>query len=177
MDSLCNNFYKIFNSFVERPIQTSIKNKLTKKPEQYVSDEYIDNLIEKINNKDKSIAILFNIDEGVFKTDIFKDAEIVIAYSWDKSAVNYNLDKENFPNAKNIFMFSHPCEYTVPYRFKNWYLPHHSTTKHYFENHDTLILSDKQVDKICKAVVLKNHHTYTSYYVSGSDKNLRIEKY
>jgi hypothetical protein len=182
MSGMYLSFCNFFNSFIERPIQNKIKNiiknKITNdKKEHVVTDEYINILLEKINNKDKTIAILFNIDDGHFITDIFKEAETIIVYSWDKNAIFYNLDKQNFPKAKNIFMFSHPCEHSVPLRFENWYLSCNSTIKDYFQNRNTFILTTEQVNKIQNISILKNHHTYTTYLIPKTDKNLIIKKY
>jgi hypothetical protein len=110
----------------------------------------IEELLKKIDNKDPLILKLSRIGDGHIRAShpinqpniktrevslIFRNEtilkpifnhEILIVDNWDKNGVFYNLDSSMFPNVKNIIMMSHPCEYSVLFRFKdcNWILPY-----------------------------------------------------
>ena len=133
-------------------------------------------LLSKIEAKDPSVLHLYRVGDGFLwmnegnaiegvKTErittllgaehikpIFPH-RILIANAWDKNAVYYNLGKSRFPNLNTIVLLSHPCEYSVPWRYKNatWICPHGYDK--YFDHHPGYVqLSEAETNRLYKAV-------------------------
>lgn len=78
---------------------------------------------KKIDTKVVVIEKMENICPTVLKPKF--NSEIVIVRNCDKNFVYHCVKPNIFPNAKNIFMLSHPCE---PEFFKCWYNLNESDT-------------------------------------------------
>jgi hypothetical protein len=48
------------------------------------------------------------------------DAKKVYLYDCNKNFIFYWMDRDTFPNVKEIYLFSHPCENTTMHRFSSF---------------------------------------------------------
>jgi hypothetical protein len=99
--------------------------------------------------------------------------DTVVVWGWDKNAVYYNLDGSMFPKMKNIVMLSHPCEYSVPWREKDWtwILPH--PNPRYFGGHQNCKeMTEIQVTRLYAA--LEKFSPVYSAKSAGGGRNLLL---
>ena len=81
---------------------------------------------------------------------VFPDAENVFIDSCNKNFVYYWADKSTFPNAKNLYLKSHPCE-SIVFRRKFESINVHEAYRRYVERwggSNAHVVSDEEYDKL-----------------------------
>ena len=76
---------------------------------------------EKYNEKiiDNKVTVINNMpDLHPYNNGVTIKSSTVVVNMCNKNFVYYWINKKTFPNVKDIFLFSHPCEQTF---FKRWY--------------------------------------------------------
>ena len=53
---------------------------------------------------------------------VFPDVQSLSVRSCDKNWSYYHIDKRIFPQAQQVILFSHPCEFPVVYRFPRTFI-------------------------------------------------------
>ena len=164
---------------------SSIKspNIISKKPTH--SAPSITNIIKRLHIGDSTVMAISEMGDGFicdknnkyeFTYMSFPHIETLIAKNWDKNAVYYNINKHVFPNMKNIvLLWSSPCDYNIPWRFKdaNWYCT--SGFRKYFEG----ISSYGEIvekDALAIAETMKNSTIYVAENSYGCDKEYLLKK-
>jgi hypothetical protein len=103
---------------------------------------------------------------------ILKHITTLVYINTEKNTVYYTCSPSLFPNVKNIIMInSHPCEYTVLYRFKDvvW------TTNHLYRYYSDLkpeFLKEDEENKISSS-----YYNPQSNQIFYSEEWMPVEKY
>lgn len=120
---------KILGNGTSRSIATMAQPlKVVKKP------IYMNEILLRLEANDQKISVIRSIHDGHFNIHDprtskiltrLQESEVIILSQWNKNGVYYNFERRLFPNVETIIMHnSHPCDYDVPYRFRNqlWYI-------------------------------------------------------
>ena len=101
-----------------------------------------------INNK--NIILSRYGDIHPFSNGPVFNCENLIMEGCDKNFVYYWMNQQTFPNAKNVYLNSHPCDYDVLGRqFKNIYLHEsYSRYKERWGGKNVKVISDKDYESL-----------------------------
>jgi len=77
-------------------------------------------LPELLKHYNSEEVLLNNIYDAIIPVK-FPKAKKLIALNWEKNSVFYNLNKEHFPNVKEVvFLCAHPFEFSLLSTFDKW---------------------------------------------------------
>jgi len=110
------------------------------------NSQIIESIIKLIKEKSSKIVILINVLEGIFHTNLFNEAEILIVWCWTTESVYYNLTKDNFPNVKEVVFVSKAIDCSLQLRFNKWFIQKNNLP--FFELSETILLTDNDIDII-----------------------------
>lgn len=68
----------------------------------------------------------------LYNPPVFPDAKSLSVRSCDKNWAYYHIDKSIFPQAHQVVLFSHPCEYPVAHRFPRTFMDE-GNYRHYLD--------------------------------------------